>query len=162
MTHNANNRYSIFCRAWESCATWRYPCGVGVTCRMPGGVPPRRWPSLSTCAAMLLLASHKYCSLLGRQFGQNKLLTILLLVFMLLYVNDHSKLLELDRSESAGPVVDQAGRLRNRTARLTQGCAALQSVIRAERESLYNSLMPLNPCTGTHFAAGKPSVEMVQ
>ena len=110
---------------------------------------------------MLLLASHKYCNLLGRQFGHNKLLTILLLVFMLLYVNDHSKLQELDRSESAGPLVDHGARLRNRSTRLTQGCAELQSVIRAERESLYNGLMPLNPCTGTHFAAGRPSAEMV-
>merc|ERR1711874_702542 len=83
------------------------------------------------------------------------ILVVLLTVFILLYINDHSKLQAREQGR-AEPVIDHHKRLETRRARLISVCREYGLGFRVEHGSVFKRKNPVNRCTGSFFnIAGK-------
>jgi len=93
---------------------------------------------------------RKLCRPQGRV---NNLLFFLTVVFMLLYLHDHSKLARIERKSAAPSLEDGQHRrdMDSRRDRLRTLCNQYGDTMRAEHGSIYNRLEPINKCTGTYF-----------
>ena len=86
----------------------------------------------------------------------NNLLLVLLVMFILLYVHDHSKLAAVEQEKVVEPVIDHNKRMEMRRKRLLSVCGEYGLNYRVEYGSVFKRKDPVNKCTGSYFTlAGK-------
>ena len=92
-----------------------------------------------------------WAKIFKRNFHRHNLVTILMFLFMVLYVNDHRQLNELKKEMNPNTNIDHKERLRLRKVKLKNICKSIGSPTRVEHRSIHQKTIPNNECTGTYF-----------
>ena len=94
---------------------------------------------------------------LRRNFAgrSNPMLTLLLLLFVILYIRDHRQLASRETKEQKGKEVNLSQNvMKERRERLISVCEKYQVQGRSEQASIYHRKSPVNRCTGRFFNVG--------
>jgi hypothetical protein len=82
-----------------------------------------------------------------------------MVVFMFLYLHDHSKLLSAERAASGSSQAESTERHRavmeERRERMREQCKHYAGELRSQHGSIYHRAEPVNRCTGTFFNIDK-------
>ena len=85
--------------------------------------------------------------------NSNNFFVALLFIFIMLYINDHSKLKALEEKAQPKVVIeiDHKTRLEKRTSRLKNVCSQFVVNMRVEHSSVFRRKKQVNSCTGSYF-----------